>query len=209
MALNPACQTFVPSLSPYVDGELPPDQRQTLERHLSVCKDCTGRVADFRAESGLVRLGMEMLADDVDFKDFANQVMAKVTPYKLPLLERWKLSLSETFRYQRGPLFASLAGAAAALAIALPLLSGSGAPLGYAGQQMAVQSVETESQAHVAPVVMTTEGGDSIVWLVEQEQVAPAPDANDESHDEELDMDSPTQENKKPLNPTRPEGGPL
>ena len=64
MATNPACQTFIPRLSPYIDGELPPAERQAVDTHLSACRDCTGRVADLRAESGLVRLGMEMLADE-------------------------------------------------------------------------------------------------------------------------------------------------
>jgi anti-sigma factor RsiW len=209
MASNPACQTFVQMLSPFVDGELSSGERQTVERHLSVCKDCTGRVADFRAESGLVRLGMEMLADDVDFKDFANKVMARVTPQKLPLLERWKLSLNEMFEHQRGAFVASMVGAAAALVIALPLILRGQAPLGYASQQMAVQAVETEGQAHVSPVVMTPGGGDAIIWLVDQPVEAAPNEAASEELDEELDMEGGAQENKKPLNPERPEGGPL
>jgi anti-sigma factor RsiW len=208
MALNPACRTFIPMLSPYVDGELSPSDRQTVERHLSACKECTGRVADFRAEAGLVRVGMEMLADEVDFKDFANKVMARVTPDRLPLLERWRLSLSEMFEHQRGTMVASLAGAAAALAIAVPLLMNQ-APEGYAEPQMAVRSVETGSSGDVAPMVMTTSGGDAIIWLVDQPEETSAP-AIEEEDSEELDMGGPQRDNKnKPLDSTRPEGGPL
>src|SRR5438874_11419820 len=101
MAANPACKTFVSQLSPYIDGELSADQRTVVERHLSACKDCTMRVSDLRAESGLVRVGMEMLADQVDFKDFAQKVMARVTPEKPPFFERLRISASEMFLYQK------------------------------------------------------------------------------------------------------------
>src|ERR1700693_4633598 len=95
------CQPFFASLSPFADGELSPNERTRVEQHLASCGDCTGRVADLRAESGLLRVGMEMLTDDVDFSGFSQAVMAKVGPAKLPLLERLKLSWSERFTYQR------------------------------------------------------------------------------------------------------------
>src|SRR5262249_4703229 len=113
MALNPACQTFIPMLSPFVDGELPPQERVTVERHLNVCRDCTARAADLRAESGLIRHGLDLAADEVDFKDFAQKVMARLTPYKPPLWERLRVSLSEMFLYQRRTMVTSLVTATA------------------------------------------------------------------------------------------------
>jgi anti-sigma factor RsiW len=207
MALNPACQTFIPLLSPFVDGELSPQERVTVERHMSACRDCTGRVADLRAESGLIRHGLDLAADEVDFKDFAQNVMARLTPYKPPLLERVRVSLSEMFLYQRTAMLSSLAGAAAVLFIGLPaLLLWQPTPDGYARPMMAVESVTTEAGAKVTPVVMTSDKGDAIIWMVSTEQ--PAGDSTQPSPDQAKPQD-PGQEGAKTLDQTKPKGGEL
>ncbi len=220
MSSNPACQTFLPMLSPFVDGELLPAQRVEVERHIAVCHDCTGRVADFRAESGLVRLGMEMLADEADFSQFAQGVMARITPYKLPLLDRWKLSLSEIFAHQRAALAYALAGAACALLVAVPWLMRDREPVGYASPQMAVESVNAERGARISPVVKRAKDGNTIIWLVDTP--VPAEDAGTpgargeelpqglgEEMDEELEMERPMGNGEKALDPQRPTGGEL
>jgi anti-sigma factor RsiW len=194
MAGNPACERFIPLLSPYIDGELSPTERVNVERHLSACKQCTGRTADLRAESGLLRVGLEMAVDEVDFKDFAQKVMARITPERPPLLERLKLSLSEMFLYQRTAMFSSLATAAVLTAVAVPLLMRDKAPVGYAAEHMTVQAVRTYESAKVAPVVMETDNGSSIIWMVDQDthlhKATPAhPD--DEASGEELHLDGP------------------
>lgn len=203
MALNPACQTFIPMLSPFVDGELAPQERVTVERHLSACRDCTGRVADLRAESGLIRHGLDLAADEVDFKDFAQKVMARLTPYKPPLLERVRVSFSEMFLYQRTAMLSSLAGAAAVLFIGLPaLLLWQPTPDGYARQMMAVQSVTTEAGSKVTPVVMTSDKGDAIIWMVSTGDAAqPSPD--------QAKPQDQGQDGVKALDQTKPKGGEL
>ncbi len=168
MATNPACKTFFSKLSPFIDGELAPSERQLVERHLSVCPDCTGRVADLRAESGLVRLGMEMLADEADFTGFAQKVMAQITPEKPPLMERMRLSIAEFFTYQRAMVMTATVTAAVVALIAVPLIMRSGTPYGYASERMAIQEVNVDASAHVAPVVLNTEDGNAIIWLVNQ-----------------------------------------
>ena len=188
MAGNPACTRFVPLLSPYIDGELAPAERVTVERHLAACRDCTGRTADLRAESGLVRVGLEMAADEVDFKDFAQKVMARVTPERPPLLERLRLSFTEMMRYQRTAFVSSLATAAVVLLVAIPLLSRDSAPVGYAGERMTVQAVRASGGARVAPVVMEAEDGNAIIWLVDEQKVK-AGGASEESQSDELEMD--------------------
>jgi anti-sigma factor RsiW len=174
-----------------------------VERHLTACKECTGRTADLRAESGLLRVGLEMAVDEVDFKDFAMKVMARVTPEKPPLLERLKLSLSEMFLYQRTVMLSSLATAAVVLLVAVPLLLRNKAPVGYAAEHMTVQAVRTYDTAKVAPVVMETDNGSSIIWLVDEEthlhKATPA-HLNDESRSDELEMD----ENPMAPKSTRP-----
>lgn len=185
---NPACKSFIALLSPFIDGELPAAERQTVERHLSACQDCAARVADLRAESGLVRIGLEMAADEVDWTGFSQKVLARITPEKPPLLERMKASLSEMFRYQRGALVSGLAVAAAVAVVATTVLLRDGAPTaGYAQEQMAVETVKTHPAAHVAPVVMESEQGSAIIWLVDH-PAADDPDRGAEAH-EELEMD--------------------
>ncbi|MBZ4421660.1 anti-sigma factor [Myxococcus sp. RHSTA-1-4] len=216
MAGNPACERFVPMLSPYVDGELTPAERVTVERHLSACRDCTGRAADLRAESGLLRVGLDMAVDDVDFKDFAQKVMARVTPERPPLFERLKLTLSEMFLYQRTAMISSLATAAVLLLVALPLLMADRAPVGYAAERMTVKSIQPYQNARVAPVVMETDNGGTIIWLVDEEtQDGSSGGADDEELEEEIGggMSPDGAGTKQPARPStdapRPSGGPL
>jgi anti-sigma factor RsiW len=202
MPLSPACQTFVPLLSPFIDGELPPSGRTQVERHLAACQDCAMRAADLRAESGLVRVGMEMAADEVDFSDFALKVMAQLTPEKPPFFERLKLSISETFLYQRGTLLTAAVSAAVVMLLALPFILRERTPTGYASERMAVQSVSTDQAANVAPVVFETKSGNSIIWVVDQQPRKAEP--ADEAASEELELEPQNQ-----LNPDKPKGGEL
>ncbi len=191
---NPARKTFEPLLSPYVDGELSPEERLAVERHIAADKSSAAQVADFRAASGLTRLSFEMLADEQDFTDFANQVMARVTPEKLPLLERVKLSVSEMFTYQRGMLVTvgAMACALALMAAAVVKLSGQD-PEGYANARVEVQSVSVDTDAKVRPVVMETEKGDAIIWMVEDATVK----KGDDARREELDLEPGPDASKK------------
>lgn len=203
MAGNPACERYIPLLSPYVDGELSPGDRTHVERHLSACRDCTGRAADLRAESALLRVGLELAADEVDFRDFSQKVMARVTPERPPLLERLKLGLSETFLYQRTALVSSLATAAVLALVGLPFLLRERAPEGYGGERMTVQRVRTDEGARVAPVVMEADEGSAIIWLVDRE-----PAAGDESRSDELELE-PAQKPAAPAKKKAPQGGEL
>ena len=168
MSVNLACQSFLPLLSPFVDGELPSSARNDVERHLSACAPCTGRVADFRAESGLIRVGLEMIADELDLKDFSQRVMARLAPVRVPLMERMRVSAAEIFAYRKGALVGGFAMASLALLAGLGFSMRPKGPEGYAAPRMAVEAVSTDEQAHVAPVVMKTAQG-TIIWLVNHE----------------------------------------
>ncbi len=203
-------------LSPYVDGELTPAERVNVERHLSACRNCTGRAADLRAESGLLRVGLDMAVDDVDFKDFAQKVMARVTPEKPPLVERMKLALSEMFLYQRTAMISSLATAAVLLLVGLPLLLSDRAPVGYAAERMTVKSIQPYQNARVAPVVMETDNGGTIIWLVDEESGDGSSTGQDEEElEEEIGggMSPDGTGAPRPARPAtdapRPSGGPL
>jgi anti-sigma factor RsiW len=215
MAGNPACERFVPLLSPYIDGELAPGERVNVERHLAACRDCTGRAADLRAESGLLRVGLDMAVDDVDFKDFAQKVMARVTPEKPPLLDRLKLALSEMFLYQRTAMISSLATAAVVVLVALPLVLRDNAPEGYAAERMTVKSIQSYQGARVAPVVMETEGGGSIIWMVDEQEQDDVKGASEpqkkpeEARPGEPGAVSPDGQGGQPAPKPRPTGGAL
>jgi anti-sigma factor RsiW len=193
---NPAREKFLPMLSPYVDGELTPEERQLVEQHLANSKESTGQVADFRAADGLMRHALEMQADTVDWKAFADEVMSKVTPEKLPLFDRIKISLSEMFLYQRGPLVAGFAAAALAVAIAVPVTMKFATPDGYGATKMMVQTVSVDDDAKFKPVVMETDTGDAIIWVVDT-----TPDAGkkkkDDQHSEETLTQDPPEEGKQ------------
>jgi len=171
MAVKPTCEPFVPTLSPFVDGELDPLARARVQEHLSGCADCTGRVADLRASSNLVRAGLEMAAEDVAWDGFAERVMAKVTPARLPWPQALWVSWQERWTYQRGYLVLAAGAAAAAVALAVATPARLRAPEGYANEHMALGTVSTDESAHVAPVVLETDNGDSIIWVVDHEHV--------------------------------------
>jgi anti-sigma factor RsiW len=191
MAGNPACERFIPQLSPYVDGELSPAERIHVERHLAACRDCTGRAADLRAESALLRVGLEMAVDEVDFKDFTQKVLARVTPERPPLLERVRISLSELFLYHRTAMVSSFVTAVLVALVAVPmLLSRDDVPMGYGGERMRVRAVRASEGAKVAPVVLESEDGNTIIWVVDQEaQEERAPGQTEEDPHEEDELD--------------------
>ena len=187
---NPARTKFEPMLSPFVDGELTPEERQLVEQHLAANKESAMQVADFRAASGLMRLTFEQQAEQEDWKDFSNQVLSKLTPEKPPLFERLKTQLSELFTYQRGAFVGAMVTAALMVAVgATAFLMGARAPgAGYANEKMQLQAVKVDEGSKVAPVVMETENGDAIIWMVDTKPpVVPEKKKGEES--EELDAD--------------------
>jgi anti-sigma-K factor RskA len=187
---NPARKKFEPMLSPFVDGELTPEERQQVEQHLAANKESAMQVADFRAASGLMRLTFEQQADQEDWKDFSNEVLSKLTPEKPPLFERFKTALSEMFTYQRGTLVGAMVTAVLMVTVASLafLLGTSKGNAGYANDQMKVLSVKPKEGARVAPVVMETDNGDAIIWMVDTQQDAGGK-AKDDVRDEEIDPD--------------------
>ena len=188
---NPAREKFLPMLSPYVDGELTPEERQLVEQHLANSKESTAQVADFRAADGLMRHALEMQADSMDWKAFAEDVMAKVTPEKLPLFERIKLSLFEMFTYQRGPLMVGFAAAALAVLIAVPVTMKFATPDGYGASKVQVQMVSVEEPSSFKPVVMETDTGDAIIWVVESTPDGGKKKKDGEHSEETLTQDPP------------------
>jgi anti-sigma factor RsiW len=209
MPVKLECGLPLAKLSAFADGELPAPERIELERHLSTCSSCLARASDLRAGSALVRAGMEIVTDEVDFSDFSAQVMARLAPQRVSFAEQWKVRLSELLRYRRGALI-SVAAAAAALIAVLPwILSGSSTE-GYASQRMALQSVSTDPEAHVAPVIMQGDRGNAIIWLVSHHHGSePAEVSPQASEFGQPEMESKPPATQPKINQERPRGGEL
>ena len=43
------CREFVELVTDYLDGALPPEQRERFEAHLAECEGCTGYLEDMRS----------------------------------------------------------------------------------------------------------------------------------------------------------------
>jgi len=198
------CRVFGEKLSSFVDGELPASERISVERHLASCATCSSRVADLRAGSGLLRIGLEMRADEVDWRDFTKGVMARIASEPVPFAERWRVSLRELFTYRRGMLATALAAGVAIIALAPVLLRSPAGPNGYARQTMAVQSVSTNPDAHVAPVVMAGADGNAIIWLVSHKHVLEGKAPSGESDEVDNGTGRPLK-----VDPERKQGGEL
>src|SRR4051812_10367196 len=57
-----SCEAIDPLVTPYVDGELPPSDRETVSSHLRLCAPCHSRVAAERAVRNLIRERKPVLA---------------------------------------------------------------------------------------------------------------------------------------------------
>jgi uncharacterized protein (DUF2252 family) len=60
-----------------------------------------------------------------------------------------------------------LASAAAAVAIAIPVTMKLATPNGYGAERVSVQTVSVDTEAQVKPVVMETDTGDAVIWVVD------------------------------------------
>jgi anti-sigma factor RsiW len=187
-----------PKLSAFVDGELSVEERKQIEQLIASDKAMAGLVADLRAGAGLTRLTYEAAADEVDFKDFANQVLSKVGEKKesLGFFEGLRLRLAETFTYQKPMLMTGFA-TAMALLIAVPvgvgLMQG---PAGYGAKDVEVQSVSVSSESRVRPIVYENDKGDAIIWTVEEPDKNVQPQQKTDEKNDEIDVDSNSAEKK-------------
>lgn len=92
------------ALSAYIDGELPPNERAQVERHLETCEDCRRRLAGLRTVVTLVRSSEPISAPE----GFRAHVRARVEQMGHgQTTRRWSVI----------PLSWRLIGAAAAVAI--------------------------------------------------------------------------------------------
>jgi len=156
-------------LSAHLDGELSPAARTKLESHLAGCPLCTAQLHDLRAVGVALRRRYEAQAEAHDFSGFAASVLSRLVPHTPSLAERLRVGWEEYRTHRPGLLWGAPVLAAAAL-VALLAVPTTPVPTNEAvaeGLHPALQAVSTDEQSHVAPVVLKTEGGDAIIWLVD------------------------------------------
>jgi anti-sigma factor RsiW len=154
MSLNPATLQL---LSAYVDGELTAAERETVERALA----SDPRVREIeRSMRGLGSAVRSLSAAEVakaDFTGLTDRVMARVSR-RPGVLAR----LREAVRGPWLPVGGLIAVAALGLFILRPVATTASV------DGVVVQSVTADAQPELRPVVLKTDTGDAIIWLVEK-----------------------------------------
>jgi anti-sigma factor RsiW len=160
--------TSVQELSAHLDGELSPAARQTLEVHLASCQACAKRLEALRAVGEALRRRFEAKAEATDFSGFAAAVLSRLQPHRPSLPERLRVGWEEWRTHRAGGLWSGFAVAAALLVVVFALPSARGPePVATGSLHPSLEAVSTDEQSHIAPVVLKTEGGDAIIWLVD------------------------------------------
>ena len=159
-------------LSAYLDGELTPVDREAVERALASDARLRRSLESLRTVGLAVQRTVMAEADRADFSGLADRVMAHL-PRSPTFLER--------LRSRWIPVGGMLVAAAAAAVFFLrPPPDVAPVPPG-----VTVQSATSDGPPEVQPVVMKTESGDAIIWLVEH------PDASSAHPPASLQTDKP------------------
>jgi hypothetical protein len=154
-------------------------------------------MAAIRAVGEALRRRFEAQAEAADFSGFTQGVLARLRPHRHSFGERLSVAFSEWKAHRPAVLWGS-AGLVAAALIAFWALPPLPTDVGVEAPHPSLQAVSTDESSHVAPVVLKTEGGDAIIWLVDH------PDRPSLS----LGADASAPE-VAPAPPARPKGGEL
>jgi len=153
MSLNP---NTLELLSAYVDGELTAVEREAVERALAADPRVREIAQSMRSLGPAMRALSDAEVARADFTGLADRVLGRVSR-RPGILDR----VREAWRRPWFPVGGLVAAAAAAA-----LLLRSPAPVpGPHG--VVVQSASADAPAQLQPVVLKTETGDAIIWLVE------------------------------------------
>ena len=159
MSLNP---THLQLLSAYVDGELTAAERETVERALSADPRMREVERSMRSLSSAMRALSEAEVAKADLSGLADKVMARVSR-RPGVFQRF----GDAWRRPWLPLGGLVAVAAAALfMLRAPVVASA------AVQGVVVQSATADAQTELRPVVLKTDTGDAIIWLVEKPDAA-------------------------------------
>ncbi|MGZ6078098.1 MAG: anti-sigma factor family protein [Myxococcaceae bacterium] len=154
MSLNPSTLQL---LSAYIDGELTAAEREVVERALAADPRVREIEQSMRGRGPAMRTLSDAQVAQANFSGLADRVLGRVS--RSPgVLDR----LREAWRRPWFPVGGLVAVAAAAFFVFRPV-----APVPGAQGVVVVDTVTSGSPAQVQPVVLKTDEGDAIIWLVE------------------------------------------
>lgn len=116
------CEESVPLLGPWMDGELPEEDRAWLAEHVAGCAACSTRKALLAAQRDAVREAVLRRAASADLARMADAVLARVAADRAPArVVRLRVWGAEMWREHRGRISAA-AGLAVAASLAVVAL---------------------------------------------------------------------------------------
>jgi anti-sigma factor RsiW len=117
--MNRRCEESVPLLGPWIDGELPAEDRAWLAEHVAGCTACATRKALLAAQRDAIRDALVRRASSADLSGLADAVLARVADERPPApVIRLRVWGEEMWRAHRVGISAA-AGLAVAASIAL------------------------------------------------------------------------------------------
>ncbi len=162
------CEESVPLIGPWMDGELPEEDRAWLAEHVAGCDGCTTRKALLAAQRDAVREAVVRKAAAADLSRMADAVLARVVHDRPPAaVLRLRVWGAETWRAHRGSISAAaglaVAASLAVVALLSPLRSGPrpGPLLADASAGTTVEEIDFES--HEGAVLQS--GQTTVIWV--------------------------------------------
>ncbi len=152
------CDHFIPRLERYLDGELPSNERGSVERHLRSCPRCQKEMEDLCALQRLLREAVEKGVADVELQAVWEGVKKRLRASTVKRRAWWLVrDLFSPFR----PIRTLVWGTAllVILLLTLPLVTSPPLP------PVVVESVESEDPV----MIFQGEEGIMIIWLFEAE----------------------------------------
>jgi anti-sigma factor RsiW len=117
--MNRRCEESVPLLGPWIDGELPGEDRAWLAEHVAGCDACATRKALLAAQRDAIRDSVLRRAQAADLSGIAGAVMTRVANERPPAqVIRLRVWGEEMWEAHRASISAA-AGLAVAASIAL------------------------------------------------------------------------------------------
>jgi anti-sigma factor RsiW len=160
------CEESVPLLGPFLDGELPEEDRLWLVEHVSGCASCAARRVSLAAQRDALREAIGRRAAAADLSRIADAVLARVADER-PLAPVLRLQAwgTELWRERRGRLSAAAGLMVAASLAAVVLLSPPGHDAGrrplLADASTTVDEVDFEN--HEGAVLQS--GQTTVIWI--------------------------------------------
>lgn len=159
------------TLERYLDGALPAAQERAVAAALESDAELRQLVDEMLATRALLKQDIEQASADVDWRAFANQVVAKCEAAPdLPWGVRLRAWLGEVFTYRKPVWVSSLAVAAAATAVLIiPRLIDQppDARLADNSPDAAVEVGSLETSSTMAMVYQLPSSRTTIIWIAE------------------------------------------